>query len=90
MLLPWILFAISFIIRAKPSINRINELLIVKPAIKNAEHPVDFNKDNYDIIFKNVNFATKIEVLRLYNKKGKEKTTWFPITLKNTEGVAAL
>ena len=24
--------------------------------------------------FKNVNFATKIEILRLYSKKGKEKS----------------
>ena len=52
-----LMFTISFIIRAKPSVNRIIELIIVEPAIKNAENPVDFNKNNYDIVFKNVNFA---------------------------------
>ena len=52
-----LMFAISFIIRARPSVNRIRELLVVEPAIKNAEKPVDFNKENFDIVFKNVNFA---------------------------------
>lgn len=52
-----LMFAISFIIRARPSVNRIRELLVVEPAIKNIEKPVDFNKENFDIVFKNVNFA---------------------------------
>ncbi len=52
-----LMFAISFIIRARPSVNRIRELLVVEPAIKNAEKPVEFNKENFDIVFKNVNFA---------------------------------
>lgn len=52
-----LMFAISFIIRARPSVNRIRELLVVEPAIKNAEKPVDFNKENFDIVFRNVNFA---------------------------------
>ncbi len=52
-----LMFAISFIIRARPSVNRIRELLVVEPAIKNAKKPVDFNKENFDIVFKNVNFA---------------------------------
>lgn len=52
-----LMFAISFIIRARPSVNRIRELLVVEPAIKNVEKPVDFNKENFDIVFKNVNFA---------------------------------
>ena len=52
-----LMFAISFIIRARPSVNRIRELLVVEPAIKNTEKPVDFNKENFDIVFKNVNFA---------------------------------
>lgn len=52
-----LMFAISFIIRARPSVNRIRELLVVEPAIKNIEKPVDFNKENFDIVFKNVNFT---------------------------------
>ena len=32
-------------------------MLVVEPAIKNAKKPVDFNKENFDIVFKNVNFA---------------------------------
>ena len=52
-----LMFAISFIIRARPSVNRIRELLVIEPAIKNIEKPVDFNKENFDIVFKNVNFA---------------------------------
>lgn len=52
-----LMFAISFIIRARPSVNRIRELLVVEPAIKNAKKPVNFNKENFDIVFKNVNFA---------------------------------
>ena len=52
-----LMFAISFIIRARPSVNRIRELLVVEPAIKNAEKPVELNKENFDIVFKNVNFA---------------------------------
>ena len=52
-----LMFAISFIIRARPSVNRIRELLVVEPAIKNAKKSVNFNKENFDIVFKNVNFA---------------------------------
>ena len=52
-----LMFAISFVIRARPSVARMNELLEVEPSVKNAKNPVDFSKDNYDIIFKNVNFA---------------------------------
>lgn len=52
-----LMFAISFVIRARPSVNRIKELLVIEPAIKNAENPIGFNKDNFDIVFKNVNFA---------------------------------
>ena len=78
-----LMFAISFIIRAKPSINRINELLIVKPAIKNAEHPVDFNKDNYDIIFKNVNFAYK-------GKTDKKIIKKINLTIKSGETIGII